>query len=108
MKAKPYEVDLAEHFQDVDSLLAIAFQIAIRNRRKQSKVTGEVLPASKRRGKAKQSSLHQGDGAQGASTAELVEKKQGAARREEEEEEGRNGAHLALVLSLVLTPTIDP
>ena len=77
MKAKPYKVDLANHFQDVDSLLAIAFQIAICNRRKQARVIGEDLPASKCRGKAKQSSLLQGDGAQGASTAEFVEKKQG-------------------------------
>ena len=77
MKAKPYKVDLADHFQDIDSLLAIAFQITIRNWRKQVKATGEVLPASKCRGKAKQSSLHQGDGAQGVSTAELIEKKQG-------------------------------
>jgi hypothetical protein len=41
------------------------------------KALGEDLPASKRRGKMKQSLLHQGDGAQGASTAELLEKKQG-------------------------------
>lgn len=77
MKEKPYEVDLADHFQDVDSVLAIAFQIAIHNRRKQAKAAGEDLPPSKRRGKAKQSMLHQGEGAQSASSAEVVEKKQG-------------------------------
>ena len=76
MKDKPYEVDLADHFQDVDSILAIAFQIAIHNRRKQAKVSGEHLPPSKRRGKAKQAALHQGDGTQGASMAETLERKQ--------------------------------
>ena len=77
MKVKLYKVNLTNHFQDIDSLLAIAFQIAICNWQKKAKATGEVLPASKCRGKAKQSSLHQGDSAQGASTAELIEKKQG-------------------------------
>ena len=77
MKERPYEVILADFFQDVDSLLAIAFQIAIHNRRKHSKRAGEEPPASKRRGKAKRFQLHQGDGVQGASTAEILEKKQG-------------------------------
>ena len=76
LKEKPWEVDLAEYFQDVDTLLAIAFQIVIHNRRKQAKTNNEVLPASRRRGKAKQALLHHGDGAQGASTAEILEKKQ--------------------------------
>ena len=77
MRDEPYGIDLSEYFQDVDSFLAIAFQIAIRNRRKQSKATGEDLPASKRRGKAKQSSRHQGDGVQGVSAVEILEKKRG-------------------------------
>ena len=33
MKAEICEVDLADYLQDVDTLLAIAFQIAIHNRR---------------------------------------------------------------------------
>ena len=77
MKEQPYEVNLADYFQDVDSLLAIAFQIAIHNHRKHSKRAGEDLPASKRHGKAKHFQLHQGDGVQGTSTAEILEKKQG-------------------------------
>jgi hypothetical protein len=77
LKGKPYHVDLADHFEDVDSILAVAFQIAIHNRRKHAKALGEDLPASKRRGKMKQSLLHQGDGAQGVSTAELIEKRKG-------------------------------
>ena len=70
-------MDLSDYFQDVDAILAIAFQIAIHNRRKHAKAAGEDLPASKRHGKAKQSLLHQGDGTQGVSTAEILEQKQG-------------------------------
>ena len=76
MKNLPYNVNLSDHFEDLDSVLAIAFQIAIHNKRRQSKAAGEVLPPSKQRGKVKQALLHQGDGAQGASTAEILEKKQ--------------------------------
>ena len=61
----------------MEGVLAIAFQIAIHDQRKQVKAVGEDLPASKHRGKAKQSLLHQGDGTQGDSTAETLEKKQG-------------------------------
>ena len=68
-------MDLGNYFHDVDAVLAVAFQIAIHNRRKQAKAIGETLPESKRRGKAKEASLHQGDGTQGASTAEILEKK---------------------------------
>ena len=74
LKEKPYKVDLADHFLNVDTLLVGAFQIAIRNWRKQAKSVGEGLPASKRHGKARWS---QGDGAQGMSTVEILEKKQG-------------------------------
>ena len=77
LKEKPYKVDLSDYIQDVDSVLEIAFQIIIHNRRKQVKAAGEDLPASKHRGKAKQSLLHQGDSAQGESTAETLEKKRG-------------------------------
>ena len=89
LKEQPYEIDLLDHFRDVDSVLAIAFQIAIRNQRKRSKAFGEDLPASKRRGVAKQSLLHQGDGAQGVSAAEIIEKKQGEleARRKRRRDE---------------------
>jgi len=73
----PYEVDLSDHFQDVDSVLAISFQIAIHNQRKQAKPAGEDLPVSKHCGKARQSLLHHGDGTPGASTVEMLEKKQG-------------------------------
>jgi len=75
-KEKPYEVDLCDFFQDVDGLLAIAFQIAIHNRRKKAKAGGEELPPSKRRGKVKQAHIHQGDGIEGTSAAEILEKKQ--------------------------------
>ena len=77
LKEQPYKIDLSDHFRDVDSVLAIAFQIAIRNQRKRSKAFGEEPPASKCHGLAKQSLLHQGDGAQGVSAAEIIEKKQG-------------------------------
>jgi len=77
LKEKPYKIDLSDHFQDVDSVLAIAFQVAIRNQRKHSKAIREDPPMSKCRGTAKQSLLHQGDGMQGVSTAEIPEKKQG-------------------------------
>ena len=77
LKEQLYEVNLADYFQDVDSLLAIAFQIAIHNCRKHSKYTGEGLPASKCRGKVKHFQLHQGNGVQGTSTAEILKKKQG-------------------------------
>ena len=108
MKEKPYEVDLADYFQDVESVLAIAFQIMIHNQRKYAKAVGEDLPASKHRGKAKQSSLHQGDGTQGASMAEILEKKQGELeeRRKKKRDETVH-ACLTLVQLLVLTPTID-
>ena len=77
LKERPYELDLLDYFQDVDAFLAIAFQIAIHNRRKCAKAVGEPLPASQRRGKAKKDLLHQGDGAPGASTAEIFERKRG-------------------------------
>ena len=78
LKEQPYEVDLSDYFQDVDSVLAISFQIAIHNRRKQAMAIGEdPLATSKRRGMIKQSLLHQGDGAQGASIPEILKKKQG-------------------------------
>jgi len=73
--SKGHEVDLADYFRDVDAVLAIAFQIAIHNRRKHAKSVGVDLLASKRHGQAKQTSLHQGDGAQGVSTAEIIKKK---------------------------------
>ena len=73
-KEKPYEVDLNHFFQDVDALFSIAFQIAIHNRRKKAKADGEELPPSKRRGKVKQALIHQGDGIQGTSAAEILEK----------------------------------
>jgi len=89
LKEKPYEIDLSDHFLDVDAVLAIAFQIAIHNQRKHAKAIGEDLPPSMRRGAAKQSLLHQGDGAQGVSTAEILEKKQGEleARRKRRRDE---------------------
>ena len=89
LKEKPYKIDLSDHFRDVDSVLAIAFQIAIRNRRKHSKAIGEDPPISKRRGTAKQSLLHQGDGTQGMRAAEILEKKQGEleARRKRKRDE---------------------
>jgi len=92
LKEKPYEIDLSDHFLDVDAVMAIAFQIAIHNRRKHSKAIGEDLPPSKRRGAAKQSLLHQGDGAQGVSAAEILEKKQGEleARRKRRRDETVN------------------
>ena len=77
LKEKPYKIDLSDHFLDVDSVLAIAFQIAICNQRKHSKAIREDPLISKHCGTAKQSSLHQGDGAQGVSAAEILEKKQG-------------------------------
>jgi len=77
LKEKPYKIDLSDHFLDVDSVLAIAFQIAIRNQRKHLKAIREDPPISKHCGTAKQSLLHQGDGAQGVSAAEILEKKQG-------------------------------
>ena len=99
-------MDLGDYFQDVDSVLAIAFQIAIHNRRKQAKAVGETLPESRRRGKAKEASLRQGDGVQGASTAEVLEKKQGELeeRRKRKRDET---VRLTLALLLALTPTID-
>ena len=96
LKDKPYEVDLVDYFQDVDSLLGIAFQIAIHNRRKHAKAVGDDLLASKRRGKAKQSLVHQGDGAQGASTAEILQKKQ--AELEERRRKKRDEAVYASLL----------
>ena len=75
-KQKPYEVDLNHFFQDVDALLSISFQIAIHNRRKKAKADGEDLPPSKRHGKVKQALIHQGDGTQGTSMAEVLGKKQ--------------------------------
>ena len=77
MKEKPYELDLSDYFQDVDCILGIAFQIAIHNRRKHAKSIGEVIPVSKRRGKARRAALHQGDSAESASTAEVLHEKQG-------------------------------
>lgn len=105
LKGKPHEVDLANFFQDVDSFLAIAFQIAIHNRRKRAKAAGEDLPASKRRGKAKNLSIHQGDGVQGASTAEIFEKKQEdlEARRKKRKDDMVR----ALLLSVACTDTND-
>jgi hypothetical protein len=76
-KAKPFEIDLSDYFQDVDTLLAIAFQIALHNHRKQAKASGEEVPPSRRHGKAKQALLRQGDGAQGESAAEALKKRQG-------------------------------
>ena len=38
LKEKLYKVNFPDYFQDVDSVLAIAFQIAIHNWRKQSKL----------------------------------------------------------------------
>jgi len=60
-----------------DTLLAVAFQITLHNCQKQAKAYGEDLPPSKRRGKAKQALLRQGDGVQGESTAEVLETRQG-------------------------------
>ena len=99
-------MDLADYFLDVDTILGIAFQIAIHNRRKQAKVIGETLPESRRRGKAKEAMLRNGDGVQGASTAEILEKKQGELeeRRKRKRDET---VRLTLALLLVLTPTID-
>lgn len=77
MKEKLYKMDLADHFQDVDSILVITFQIAIHDQRKHAKALGVDLPTSKHHSKAKQSQLHQGDGTQGVSTVEIMEKKQG-------------------------------
>ena len=77
LKEWPYEVNLVDYFQDVDSLLVIAFQITIHNCRKHLKRAGEDLPASKHHGKAKRFQLHQGDSAQGTSAAEILKKKQG-------------------------------
>ena len=75
LKDELYEVDLSDYFQAVDSILTIAFQIVIHNCWKQSKAGGEDLPASKHCGKAKWSSHHQGDGVQGISAVEILEKK---------------------------------
>ena len=87
----------------MDSFLAIAFQIAIHNRRKCAKAVGEPLPASKRRGKAKQSLLHRGDGAPGASTAETLEKKRGELEERRKRRRDNPVRALLLVLLLVLT-----
>jgi hypothetical protein len=76
-KAKPFKVNLSDYFQDVDTLLAIAFQIALHNSRKAVKASGGTLPPSKRRGKGKQALLRPGDGVQGKSTAEVLERKEG-------------------------------
>ena len=108
LKEQPYKVDLTEYFQDVESVLAIAFQIAIHNWRKSAKAVGEVLPESKRRGKAKQSLLHQGDGAQGVSTAEILKKKQGELEERRKKKRDETVCVLLLFMQLlVLTPTID-
>ena len=89
LKEQPYKIDLLDHFRDVDSVLVIAFQIVIRNWRKRLKAFREDPPVSKHHGVAKQSLLHQGDGAQGMSTAEIIEKKQGEleARRKRRRDE---------------------
>ena len=63
LKEKPYQVDLTDYFQDINFLLVIAFQITINNQRKSAKVVREELLVSKHCGKAKLSSLHQGDSA---------------------------------------------
>ena len=96
LKEKPYKVDLADYFQDVNSLLAITFQITIHNWRKSAKVVREELLVSKHHGKAKLSSLHQGDGTQGASTAEILKKKKG------ELEERRRKKRDKMVCALLL------
>jgi len=76
LKEPPYLVDLSVYFQDVDSLLGIAFQIALHNCRKHVKSNGDALPPSICHRKGKKASLLQGDGTQGASTTEILEKKQ--------------------------------
>ena len=108
LKEQLYKVDLTEYFQDVESVLAITFQIAIHNQRKSAKAVGEVLPESKCQGKAKQSLLHQGDGAQGASTAEILKKKQGELEERRKKKRDETVCVLLLFMQLlVLTPTID-
>ena len=99
-------MDLADYFLDVDTILGITFQITIHNRQKQAKVIGETLPESRCRGKAKEVMLRNGDSVQGASTAEILEKKQGELeeRRKRKRDET---VCLTLALLLVLTPTID-
>ena len=100
LKKKPYEVDLSNYFQDMEGVLEIAFQIAIHNQRKQAKTAGEGLPASKHRGKAKQSLLHQGDGTQGESTAETLEKKRGELEERRKRKRGETVRTLLLFCRL--------
>ena len=70
------------------------------------KAIGETLPKSRHCGKVKEALLHNGDGVQGASTVEILEKKQGELEERRKRKRDKMVC-LTLTLLLVLTPMID-
>ena len=88
----------------MEGVLEIAFQIVIHNQRKQAKTAGEDIPASEHRGTAKQSLLHKGDGAQGESTAETLEKKRGELEERRKRRRDETVRTLLLFCHLYYTP----